>query len=126
MRASCLPAATAAQVVPAATFQLVSSRRGLVASLAMAISDAVGKSSSPTWYVWKIAAVRPDFASQSFSAWSRGVEVKPPAAAPHRMLQVGTSLSVTVQVGAAGVAGAVEVAGVVAAAVVTVSVGRSG
>ncbi len=44
-------------------------------------------------------------ASHSFSAWSRGVEVKPPAAAPHRMLQVGTSLSVTVQVGAAGTDG---------------------
>ena len=47
-----IPAAALAHVVPAVTFQFVNSRRGLAASLAMAISAAVGKSSSPTWYVW--------------------------------------------------------------------------
>src|SRR2546429_8630749 len=43
-----------------------------------------------------MVAVRPDLASQSLRAWSRACEVKPPAAAPHRMSQVGTSLSETV------------------------------
>src|SRR6266498_3874423 len=41
-------------------------------------------------------AGRPDFCSHSRSAWSRGVSENPPAAAPHRMLQLGTSLASTV------------------------------
>src|SRR5256885_6858173 len=73
-------------------------------------------------------AVRPDLASNSLSAWSRGVLVKPPAAAPQRMLQVGTSLSVTVHsAGLGGVGVAVGVGAMVAAGFVTVTlrVGRS-
>src|SRR2546423_3437816 len=61
-----------------------------------------------------MVAVRPDLASQSLSAWSRACEVKPPAAAPHRMSQVGTSLSETVHsAGLPGVGGATGAAGTV-------------
>src|SRR5437763_9754673 len=96
MRASCLPAATAAHVVPAATFQFSISRRGLPVSCAIAISAAVGNSSLPTWYWWKIEDVRPVVCSQVRSAWSRGVLLNAPAAAPHRTPQLGTSLASTV------------------------------
>src|SRR4051794_7544210 len=49
-------------------------------------------------------AVRPESFSKSFSAWSRGASVKPPAAAPHNTPHDGTSsLSVT-QPPAAGAA----------------------
>src|SRR5205814_6013737 len=58
----------------------------------MAISDAVGNSSSPRWYVWNTVAVRPLAVSQSLSALSRGMVVNPPAAAPHSTWQEGTSL----------------------------------
>jgi hypothetical protein len=43
--------------------------------------------------VWKIDAVRPDSASQFFSAWSRGVSENPPAAAPQSTPHDGTSFA---------------------------------
>src|SRR5690349_19712873 len=69
----------------------------------MAISALVGNCSSPLWYWWKIAAVRPVLASNVFSASSRGVSEKPPAAAPQRTPQDGTSFASTAQSPGAGV-----------------------
>src|SRR5947207_11114932 len=96
MRASWLPAAPAYQVFPSAAFQFCFSRRGLPVSFAIAISGEVGNSSLPTWYWWKIEDVRPVVCSQVRSAWSRGVLLNAPAAAPHRTPQLGTSLASTV------------------------------
>src|SRR5690349_15967260 len=74
----------------------------------MAISALVGNCSSPLWYWWKIVAVRPVSVSQVLRAWSRGVSVKPPAAAPHSTPQEGTSSApVTHSAGGAVVGGAV-------------------
>src|SRR3954451_13954566 len=68
----------------------------------MAISDAVGNCSSPLWYVWKMADVRPDFASNVLRASYRGASENPPAAAPQRTPQDGTSFASTVHFGADG------------------------
>src|SRR3569833_3873093 len=64
----------------------------------MAISDLTGNCSSPLWYVWNTVEVRPLFCSKVLRAASRGTSENPPAAAPHRMPQDGTSLASTLQV----------------------------
>src|SRR6187551_2563060 len=98
IRASCSPAATLAHEEPYATFQLSSSTRGWAGSRVIAISALVGNSSLPLWYAWKMVAVRPLSFSQSLTATSPGVSVKPPAAAPHSTPQEGTSSAPVVQV----------------------------
>src|SRR4051794_13153925 len=109
-RLSSLPAATLAQVEPYSTRQFSSSTRGCALSWVIAISDAVGNFSSPLWYVWKIVEVRPLTFSQVFSSSSRGLAVKPPAAAPQSTPQFGTSFASVTQpalgVTAAGAASA--------------------
>ncbi|MFC6607987.1 hypothetical protein ACFQFC_13155 [Amorphoplanes digitatis] len=58
--------------------------------------------------MWKIEAVRPESFSQFFSSTSRGLVVKPPAAAPHNTPQEGTKfLSVTHGLAGAAVAAVV-------------------
>src|SRR4051794_5950388 len=102
--------------------------RGRAGSLVMAISDVVGNRSSPLWYVWKIAAVRPDLASNVLSAVSRGAEEKPPAAAPQSTPQDGTSLASTVHPGlaATGVSAALAVPAKLRAAVAPIATVATG
>src|SRR3954469_13990751 len=124
IRLSCWPAATLAQFEPYAIFQFISSTRGCAGSEVIAISSLVGKISLPLWYVWKMVAVRPLSFSQVFSSTSRGLSVKPPAAAPHSAPHDGTSSAPVLQAPdgagavAGGVAGAVVAGAVVAGSVV--------
>src|SRR3954466_14233481 len=67
-------------------------------------------------------AVRPESFSKSFSAWSRGASVKPPAAAPQSTPQEGTSsLSVVQPPAGAAVAAVVPARAVVAPTAIAAS-----
>src|SRR5690348_2307699 len=92
----------------------------------MAISDAVGNCSSPLWYVWKTADVRPDLASNVLSASSRGASENPPAAAPHSTPQDGTSLASTVHFGCEAASAALAVPAKPRAALAPIAAANTG